>query len=275
MITKSDFLKYKECSSFFWFWKNKPDILSDEKLDSFIERLKLQGKEVELFARNLYPQAVLVEGRLEAAVSVTKELIQKGTKALFQASFMVDDLFASCDVLVWNEMFQGWDIIEIKSSTDKDRKKKEHLIDATFQRIVAQRAGLKIVNVYLLELNKEYYKEGELDPIALFNETEITTECIVMEQQLNAEISDAQNSLKHKEPSECSCKYLGRSRHCRAFSYLYPLVPAYSIYDLRSVGSSKKLLRQLVDGAYIKLSSVPDSIKLNKKHEKQLWVNQH
>jgi len=275
MITKSDFLKYKECSSFFWFWKNKPDILSDEKLDPFIERLKLQGKEVELFARNLYPQAVLVEGRLEAAVSVTNELIQKGTKALFQASFMVDDLFASCDVLVWNEMFQGWDIIEIKSSTDKDRKKKEHLIDATFQRIVAQRAGLKIVNVYLLELNKEYYKEGELDPIALFNETEITTECIVIEQQLNAEISDAQNSLKHKEPSECSCKYLGRSRHCRAFSYLYPLVPAYSIYDLRSVGSSKKLLRQLVDGAYIKLSSVPDAIKLNKKHEKQLWVNQH
>ena len=159
IITKSDFLKYKECASSFWFWKNNPSILSEEKLDPFVERLKLQGYEVELFARGLYPEAKLVTGKLEEASVMTSELIRNGSKSLFQASFMVDDLFASCDVLIWNELFQAWDIIEVKSSTDKDKKKKEHIVDAAFQRIVAQKAGLKIVNVYLLELNKDYYKD--------------------------------------------------------------------------------------------------------------------
>ena len=274
-ITKSDFLKYKECSSFFWFWKNKLDILTEEKIDPFIERLKSQGYEVELFARNLYPKAQLVTGKLDAASQQTKEFIQNGTKELFQASFVIDGLFASCDVLVWNEMFQGWDLIEIKSSTDKDRKKKEHIIDAAFQRIVAQRTGFNIVNVYLIELNKDYYKDGDIDPSDLFNQTEITTECIELEQQLNADINAAKNVLKGKEPTECTCRYKGRLKHCRAFNHLYPTVPGYSIYDLRSIGSSKKVLRQLVDGGHIELSSVPDDVMLNKTLEKQLWVNQN
>lgn len=273
-ITKSDFLKFKECSSFFWFWKNNPDTLTEEKIDPFIERLKSQGYEVELFARNLYPKAQLVTGKLEAASQQTKEFIQNGTIEIFQASFMVDELFASCDVLVWNELFGGWDILEIKSSTDKDKKKKEHIIDAAFQRIVAQRAGFKVVNVYLVELNKEYYKNGEIDRNALFNQTEITTECIELEHQLNADINVAKNVLKGKEPTECTCRYKGRSKHCRAFKHLYPTVPNYSIYDLRAIGSSKKVLKQLVDEGYIELSSVPDDFKLNQTHENQLWVNQ-
>ena len=273
IITKSDFLKYKECSSFFSFWKNKPAILDDEKIDPFIERLKTQGYEVELFARGLYPEASLVAGTLDQASSMTTELIHEGNKALFQASFMADDLFASCDVLIWNELFQGWDIIEIKSSTDKNKKKKEHIIDAAFQRIVAQRAGLKIVNVYLVELNKDYYKNGEIDRKGIFNQTEITTECIELEQQINADIIDAKKVLKGIEPTECSCRYKGRSKHCRAFKHLYPTVPDYSIYDLRAIGRSKKVLHQLVDGNYIELNSIPDNIKLDKTHEKQHWVH--
>jgi len=165
-ISKSDFLKYKECSSFFWFWKNKPDVLTEEKIDPFIERLKIQGYEVELFARGLYPEASLVSGTIKESAVMTQGLIGNGSKAIFQASFLADDLFASCDVLVWNELFQGWDIIEIKSSTDKNKKKKEHIIDTAFQRVVAQRAGIKVVNVYLLELNRDYYKNGEIDGLS-------------------------------------------------------------------------------------------------------------
>lgn len=79
----------------------------------------------------------------------------------------------------------------MKSSTDKDRKAKQHIKDASFQRIVVQKAVLKVVNVYLLELNKEFYKNGDIDPNQLFNTTEITSQCIELEEQILQDIIDS------------------------------------------------------------------------------------
>ena len=275
MITKSDYLKYKECPSLFWFWKNNPTVLTPEKIDPFIDRLKSQGYEVELFARKLYPNAQLVTGKPQAIATSTSELIAKGTKELFQASFMADGLFASCDILVWNELFQGWDIIEVKSSTDKgsgQSKRPEHILDAAFQRIVMQKAGHKVVNVYLIELNKAFYKNGEIKPKEILNTTEVTTECIDLESQILVEIKDAEKLLQGPDPLSCSCKYKGRSRHCRVFDYLHPTVPQYSIYDLRAIGGSKKTLEALVDGNHLEIHDIPETIKLNDKHKKQMQV---
>ena len=272
IISKSDFLKYKECSSYFWFWKNDPKVLSEEKVVPFIQRLKSQGYEVELFARHLFPNAKLISGTLHEAALTTKNEIEKGGKEFFQASFLIDDLFTSCDMLVWNELFSGWDIIEVKSSTDKDRKKKEHVLDAAFQRVVLEKAGLKVVNVYLLELNKEFYRSGDINPDDIFNTTEITTECIELESQVKVEIQDAKDLLSKPNPLSCSCEYKGRSRHCRAFKYLHPDVPEYSIYDLRAIGSSKKVLRSIVDSGHLRINEIPDSIKLNKTHALQKYV---
>jgi len=272
IISKSDYLKYLECPSYFWFWKNNKPVLSIEKENPFADRLKSQGYEVELFARNLYPNATLITGNLDESSSMTDQLIRSGTHEILQASFLVDDLFASCDILIWNDLFGGWDIIEVKSSTDKDKKSKEHILDAAFQRVVAEKAKYKIVNVYLLELNKEYYKDGDIDPNKIFNITEITTDCIELEQKILADIDRAKTLLTSSSPKECSCQYKGRSRHCRAFNYLYPKVPSYSIYDLRSIGTSKKVLRSLVEGNHLEIDQIPDEIDLNEKHSLQAYV---
>lgn len=274
MISKSDFLKYKECSSFFWFWKNDPSVLSKEKEDPFIDRLKSQGYEVELFARQLYPNAILVNGQPKMASEMTSQLINQGTQEIFQASFLAEGLFSSCDILLWNDLYGGWDIVEVKSSTDKEKKAKEHILDAAFQRVVLEKAELKVVNVYLLELNKNFYKDGEIDPNQVFNTTEITTQCIELESQILADIQTAKDLLLSENPLDCSCKYKGRARHCRAFDYLYPNVPAYSVYDLRAIGSSKKVLRSLIDGKHLRIDQIPDDMKLGEKHSLQKFVAQ-
>jgi len=273
IFSKSDYLKYLQCPSFLWYWKKNPEILSEKKEDPFVERLKAQGYEVEHCARRLYPDAALVNGKPTQAAAQTESLIEDGQKQIFQASFLADGLFSSCDVLEWNELYQGWDIIEVKSSSDKDRKKKEHILDTAFQRIVLMKAGYKVVNVYLLELNKEYYKEGDIDPQSLFNRTEITSDCIELEAKVRAEIEDARAILNKPAPTDCSCKYKGRSNHCFAFNYLYPVVPEYSIYDFRAIGRSQKTLRSLVDAGYQSIADVPEEFKLNEKHERQRWVH--
>jgi len=272
ILSKSDFIKFKECSTFFWFWKNDPTKLSTEKEDPFVDRLKAQGYEVELFSRNLYPQAVLISGKPDIAAEATSELISNGNQELFQASFLAEGLFSSCDILVWNDMYQGWDIIEVKSSTDKDKKSKEHILDAAFQRIVVRKSGLKVVNVYLLELNKEFYKDGEINPDDIFNFSEITTECINYEEGILAGINEAKNLLQNPSPLDCSCKYKGRTNHCRIFNHLHPHVPKYSVYDLRAIGQSKVVLMDLVDLGHLDIGSIPDDFELSIKHENQKWV---
>ena len=279
LITKSDYLTYRNCPSSLWFHKNAPQLLAPEKSDAFIDRLKAQGYEVELCARQLYPEATLVTGKPAKAAKLTEELIDSGTQQLFQASFLVDGfiesshrLFVSCDILIYNALLDGWDLIEVKSSTASTKKKQDHIYDAAFQRLVAQKAGLRIANVYLIELNKEYRKDGEIDIKALFTMSEITTECIDLEMQVKLEICQAATMLVQPQPLDCSCKYKGRSRHCRAFDVLYPQVPTYSVYDLRAIGRSKKTLRALVDGGYLVLTDIPDDFQLSDKHRHQVKV---
>jgi len=278
LLTKSDYLTYRNCHSSLWFHKHAPELLSEEKADPFIERLKAQGYEIERYARKLYPEGKLITGKPDAASALTQQLLAAGTQQLFQASFLVEadkesrGLFASCDILIYNDLLGGWDLIEVKSSTSSDKKKKDHLYDAAFQRIIAQKAGLRIANVYLMELNRDYIKKGELDLDALFVMSEITTECIHLEPDALLEIEHASDLLAKPQPKDCSCKYKGRSKHCRAFEFLYPEVPAYSVYDLRAVGRSQRTLRTLVDGGHLALDTIPDHIQLTTKHRQQVAV---
>lgn len=158
----------------------------------------------------------------------------------------------------------------MKSSTDKDRKVKQHIQNASFQRIVVQKAVLKVVNVYLLELNKEFYKNGDIDPIQLFNTREITSQCIELKEQILQDIIDSKELLG--ESVDRSCKYNVRSRHCRAFDYIYPNVLEYSIYDLRAIVKSVKVLRSLVDANHLNIEEVPESFVLGSKHALQSHV---
>ena len=272
-ISKSDFLKFKECSSLFWFRKNAPTMLSKEKEDPFVDRIKAQGQIVEIVARGLFQEAILIKEFGIEAVKETKELLDKGSKAFFQATFEFDGLLTMTDVLIWNDMFKAWDLYEIKASSSHDVKNDIHLLDASFQRIVLEGVDIRVANVYLIELNRDYYLQEELDIDKLFTISEITTEVIDIEEGVKADIQAAKSLLDQPEPKDCSCKYKGRSRHCQVFPYLYPETPDYSVYDFNSIGTSKKRLAALVDSGILSISDVPEDHDLLPKHKNQRWVH--
>jgi len=267
-------MSYQACKSNFWFYKHKPEVLTEIKVDEFVESLKLQGMEVENFAKKLFPDAVEISSRGEIAALETKDLIKNGEKELFQASFLVDDLFAAVDVLIFNDLYGGWDLYEVKGTTSKDVKREEHYIDATFQKIVLEKAGYKVNNVYLLEVNKEYIKAGAIDPNQLIAQSEVTTEILEREEQIKREIIDARSLIRQKtEPKKCDCIYLSRKNHCSAFEYLYPNVPKYGIHDLNRIGNSKKKLTQLVDDNIFAFEHVPYDLVLTATQTAQ--INTH
>ncbi len=279
-ITKSDFLKYLQCPAYLWFYKNKPAVLTDQTLNDFEKELIKSGQEVEAWARKLFPSGVLVESIQEQAALDTKKLLDEGKKVIFQATFEADWLYIMVDILEWNEEGECWIINEAKGSTcDKEgekKNKKTHLYDAGFQYIVMQKAGYKVGQVNLIELDKEFVKDGEISPVNLLKKSDITETIDEMVPEINLMIDDIKRLMERSaEPMPCDCIYKSRANHCPAFKYLHPDVPDYSVHNIVRIGSSPKRLEGLIEGGYYSMDDVPEDFELTDYQRNHVDVTQN
>ena len=88
---------------------------------------------------------------------------------IYEATFIFDDVLVAIDVLAKEEGV--WNIYEVKSTT---KVKDAHLPDAAVQCYVTQGCGLTVGEVYLVHLNRNYVRQGDLDIQALFTKSKIT-----------------------------------------------------------------------------------------------------
>ncbi len=239
-------------------------MFTDITIDDFQQQIIDQGHEVEAWARRCFPGGVLVESKREQAVIDTQAFLEAGEKIIFQATFQTNGGYAMIDVLHWEDNLGGWVISEVKGTTSKDVKKSEHVDDAAFQRWVMQQAGYEVKQVNLLELDKEFRKDGDINPQLLIKFTDITAEIDARQSDLEIQIQSAKDLLaKTEEPRVCECVYKSRSNQCPCFSYCHPEVPDYSVHDICRIGLSKKKLREMVDNDWLEITDIPLEFKLS------------
>lgn len=278
-LSKSDFIMYRECPNNVWVKIHEPEEYSKFEISDFEKSLGVMGNEVERLARGMFPAGVLVEGRGVDAQKITTKLISDRTPVIFQPVFATDNYLAAADVLKWNEDARAYDIYEIKMSSTKEEnddeeeegkpkkvnKKKElqYEYDLSFQVNVLRLCGVPINKKYLVRLNKEYVKNGELDftPGKLFIIEDKTEAVEKLMAVALSEMEQAYNYLSAiKTPTApCPCYYKGRSSHCTAFTYINPEVPAYSVHDLNRIGNSKAYLKELLDANILTIEKVPEN----------------
>ena len=93
-------------------------------------------------------------------------------KPLFEAAFQHGGAYARADIL--EPVLGGrWDLIEVKSSNEV---KDYHYHDVALQKYVFDGAGIQVRKCYLMHLNREYIRRGEIDPRKLLLKEEITNE---------------------------------------------------------------------------------------------------
>ncbi len=272
MLTKTNYILFRECAKNTWIKVHKPDIYYAHELSEFEKQIIETGNEVELVARELWPTGVLVEEKNEAAVSRTQELLDSGAETIFQAAFEKDHYFAAVDVLKRNAN-DTFSIYEIKATNSID--KKTHYHDLAFQVNLLRRCGLEIESAHLLHLNPEYVRQGELDLTQLFVIEDVTEKITEMQEEVTAEMKLALDYVSQvKEPvGPCDCIYKGRSSHCTTFCYSNPSVPKYGVHDLSRIGASKAKLTELIDSNIFELSEVPQDLKLSDIQKNQLWTH--
>ncbi|MEK7585904.1 MAG: DUF2779 domain-containing protein [Patescibacteria group bacterium] len=272
-LTKTDYLIYKDCAKNAWLKVHKPDIYYAEPLSAFDQGIIETGNEVDTLARSLFPDGVLVTDR--SGTEETKKLVEAQTPVIYQPVFETDLYKVICDILVWNSSTKLYDLYEVKASNsgeDKKAKDKLYSQDIAFQHLVLKELQIPVGNLYLIRLNAEYTRAGDLDIKELFSIENFTDQVFEITDSVAEEMKNAQEILRDdKEPvGACKCITRGRSSHCTTFSYSNPDVPEYSIHDISRIGSSKRKLEDLVDSSILSIYDVPSEFTLSDKQRNQV-----
>src|SRR3990167_586410 len=177
VISKSEFMMFLKHPA--WLWLKKYDKDKLPAPDAELQALFDEGTLFESYAEKLFPKAVKLGYKNDGEFSgtkyyglpeLTKSELEKKTKVLMQGRLEIENITSIFDVLerVGENVF---DLYEIKSSTSV---KPEHIPDLAFQTIVLEKAGLSIRKMFVLHVNKEHEKRGEIKPEEISKKTEVT-----------------------------------------------------------------------------------------------------
>lgn len=259
LLTKSKYLAGLQCPKQLWIQMNEKDLIPE--IDAATQKLFDVGSKVGELATKIYPNGIKVteKGFIEN-INQTKELL-KENKPLFEAGFMTSNLFSRADILAPNK--DGYDIIEVKSST---QVKDVNIHDVSFQKHVYELKGLKINKCYLMFINNEYVKQGEIDPEKLFKKEDITELVNEYSQGIQERIDEMLEVIKKEKPNTPIGKHCDDPYACPLKSICWSHVPKNSVFTLTRGG---KRSWNLYNSNILKIKDIPDDFKLSAKQEIQ------
>lgn len=245
-LTKTDFIQFLNCPQSFWFRKKRPEIYPEGEFSAFLQKLVRDGYAVEGFVRLLF------------------EARAGSVHHIFQAEFAHDSgVFARADVLELRPDGLAH-LYEVKSSTSvKTDAAHNHIKDACFQMVVAERAGQKIDGVSIIHVNGNYVRQGHVVPDQLLAIEDVTVQARAMQSETEQEIERAINllALDEIDQSSCDCRAKSRANHCDAFAHFNVDVPEPSIYSLPRLSEKKR--GELLDMGILDLRDVPEDYGLS------------
>ena len=149
-LTKSRLVSASQCQKRLWLETYQGE--AAEKRSYSQQRRMEQGIEVGTYARQHFPQGILIEGTtIEEKIKQTQTALKRGEKCLFEATFSFDNIVVKCDILLQDEP-QNWQLIEVKSST---QVKSEHLQDLAIQQYVLTGNDIFLNNIELMYINRD------------------------------------------------------------------------------------------------------------------------
>ncbi len=262
LLTKSNYLLGLQCPKLLWITKNQkeripePDISAKHNFE--------MGTLIGELATKVFTDGIdLSELDFKENIDKTTESL-KERKPIFECGFLVDNLFSRGDILVPVEE-DKWDIVEVKSAT---KIKDVNIHDVSFQKYVYEKSGIKIRKCYLMHINNQYIKNGEIDPNELFHQEDITEKVEEFNSGIEERIENMFKIIKSKEEPKISIGvYCSDPYDCPLKSECWKDIPKESIFNLYRMLSKKKF--ELYDSGITKLNDVPENVKLNEKQQIQ------
>ena len=263
VISKSKYIAGLQCKKYFWYQVNARDQIPGPGFSTmFIFR---QGTMVGHLAKKLYPDGIDLDNikDIKTQLLKTSELLGQ-RRPLFEGSCSTGNVYSRADILVPVEK-DGWDIIEVKSST---QLKEVNIHDVSFQKYCFEKAGIKIRRCYLLNINNQYIREKEIDPWRLFKQNDITVEVgeflVGIEDRIEEMLKIAASEKAPETPigRHCSNPY-----NCPLKEKCWEFMPDDHVFNL---WGKKDRAAELYREGIFSISDIPDINGLNSKQQIQV-----
>lgn len=261
LLTKSKYLVGLQCAKYLWMCfheKHKIPAFDKETQHRFD-----QGHLVGEFVKRLWPNGIDIhtEDFLEN-IKETKEHL-KLRKPLFEAGIKSNRLFSRADVLEPVEK-DKWDIIEVKSSTEV---KDVNIQDVAFQKYVYEKEGLKIRRCFLMHVNNEFIKKGEINPKDFFVKEEITEKVDEEIKLVPARVKEMLKIIDSKnKPDNKICKNCDDPYRCPIKDECWNFLPENNVFDLYRGG---KKCFELFEAGVLAIKDIPEQYELQDKQRIQ------
>ena len=174
-LSKSRYTAFCQCPKNFWLKVYKPN---EATIDAGLQARFAQGNVVGDLAMGLFgdfkeAHAEKADGSLNLSkmVEQTRQWMEEGVENICEASFISKGGYCAVDIL--RKTTDGWAIYEVKSTSfpefnGQEAKLEKYAPDIAYQKWVLEQCGVNVTGTYLVCLNSDYVRHGELDIQQLF-----------------------------------------------------------------------------------------------------------
>ncbi len=234
-LSKSKFCNGVQCNKILWLDKYKSEF--KEEIDN--KNVLDNGTEVGIFAQKLFGPSknVSFNSDLNKMIDETNNYLKEDNVIITEASFNYEGNFCSVDILK-KERNQIY-LYEVKSSTQISDI---YIYDISYQYYVLKKLGFNIKKVFIVYINSNYIRHGELELNKLFNIKDVTDKAIDNLDYIESKIEEINNYMLQKdEPIKDIGLYCFKPYECPYFKYCSKHLPRNNVFDIRGMTINNKV----------------------------------
>lgn len=235
MLSKSKYVSGRQCLKKLYFEKHRPELKAP--VSAALQARFDQGHTVGALAQKLYPggKDATPESYSNFAPSIeqTRRWINSGYEVIYEATFAEEGVLAMLDIFLKRDGFIY--ALEVKSST---KVKDYHVWDAAIQYYVMEKAGFRPDRFYIVHLNRNYVKQGDIRVDELFTKVNITEDVLALQADIPQELAEMKSTLKAgEEPDVDIGAHCSTPFACDFVHHCWQHVPSPSVFELYRAGA--------------------------------------
>ena len=235
-LSKSKYCNGYQCKKILWLDKYKPEVKEEVSQESVLEN----GTQVGELARGLFGPYINIEfnENLTNMIEDTKKVLEENNSCIItEASFDYNGNFCSVDILKKNK--NKVSLYEVKSSTEV---KDIYLEDASYQYYVLTSLGYDVDKVYIVHINRNYVRKGDLNLKELFKVEDITSTAKEKRNEVGKRIKEINKYMESaEEPIEKIGLQCNNPYDCPYFAYCTRNLEKPNVFDVMGMQMNTKV----------------------------------
>jgi hypothetical protein len=249
-----------------YLYKNKFDLRDPIPADRMT--IFKRGTDVGIKARDIFPGGKDASPKdvfsYRESVAQTQKFIEEGETIIYEAAFQFEGVLAALDILVKKN--EKWYAYEVKSSA---KVSGNYVLDAALQFYVITNSGLALEDIYIVNLNTDYVRQGAIEPRKLFKATSILKEVLKKQEGVKEKIIESKKTLLlNEEPAIDIGSHCFEPYPCDFMGYCRKSVPAGSVFEITGMQREKQF--ELYHNGIQKIEDLPEGQSLRKNEKLQV-----